>query len=324
MKLSIAVPMIIVAALGVSAAPSAAASIPGEVTTNPCKRLTADEVLYDTHDADRVTFATAKSYRDTEVLITGCVNTADGYVQEWQSTGFAGRTGFAPPGEMWQNTLYSPSGSFSFTEALGREDPGTELEYHTINRSSRWGGERGPNYNQYFEGVDGGADENLWFYLQQGYYEQAAVINWNREPDMPTVQGASFAIFFHAGNALTVGCISTDLATVIGLLKAATPGDRIVMGVEDAVFAADTTVGQGQDRGQDSDLDSDRDLGASSTPDISSTPDVDPAAGAAEASALSEEAEPQFPSGAVIAGSGLVAVLVAALALMGRRRRPGR
>jgi L,D-peptidoglycan transpeptidase YkuD (ErfK/YbiS/YcfS/YnhG family) len=204
--------------------------------------LNASEVLLPTLDADRVTFATAKTYGDVEVLITGCAKTDEGYVQEWQSTGFAGRSGFAPPGKMWQNTLYSPSGSFSFTEALGRENPGTKLHYYTLNPNSRWGGEPGPTYNQYFEGKDGGADENLWFYLQQGDYEQAAVINWNRKPDMPTVQGASFAIFLHAGNSPTVGCISTDLETVTQLLQSATPGDRIIMGVEAAVFTMETTI----------------------------------------------------------------------------------
>lgn len=232
-----AVPLAVSAVLGLSTAPVTALPAAGAVA-NPCERLSAGEVLYPTYDADRVTFATAKSYGDMDVLITGCVKAGAGYVEEWQSTGFSGRSGFAPPGKMWQDTLYSPSGSFSFTEALGRKDPGTALKYHTINRNSRWGGEPGPTYNQYFEGEDGGADENLWFYLRQGDYEQAAVINWNREPDMPTVQGASFAIFLHAGNSPTVGCISTDLRTVTRLLKSATPGDRIVMGVERAVFSA--------------------------------------------------------------------------------------
>ena len=206
--------------------------------SGPCARLNAGEVAYPAHDAGRVTFATAASYGESRVLITGCARTGEGYVQEWQATGFAGVSGFAPAGKMWEDTGYSPVGSFTFTEALGRADPGTALEYHTVNRWSRWGGQHGPTYNQYFEGRGGRADENLWRYMRQGYYEQAAVINWNREPDMPTVQGASFAIFFHTGNEVTVGCISTDLDTVTALLRTAVPGDRIIMGVEADVFAA--------------------------------------------------------------------------------------
>ncbi|WP_230025759.1 hypothetical protein [Arthrobacter sp. zg-Y769] len=191
-----------------------------------------------------MTFATAEKYGAAETRLTGCVFEDGAYVQEWQSWGFSGRNGFAPPGSMWENTLYSPTGSFSFTEALGRSNPGTQLEYHELNPSSRWGGEHGATYNQYFEGEGAGADENLWRYMEQGLYEQAAVINWNRPPDMPTRQGASFAIFFHAGYAPTWGCISTDLATVTRLLRKAVPGDRIVMGTVEDVFTASAAASE--------------------------------------------------------------------------------
>lgn len=295
MSLLLAAFLVLPAVVGFSAEPGPA-SPPVGITTNPCERLNAGEVLHPTYGADRVTFATAKSYGDTEVLITGCANTAEGYLQEWQSTGFAGRSGFAPPGKMRQNTLYSPSGSFSFTEALGRKNPGTQLEYHTINRLSRWGGEPGPAYNQYFEGKDRGADENLWFYLQQGDYEQAAVINWNREPDMPTVEGASFAIFLHAGSSPTLGCISTDLGTVTRLLISARPGDRIVMGVEPTVF---TTAA--------------KTIPAPEAGDEGRAPSPAPAV-------------PQ-PSARVLAvGAGVAAILAGAFFIAGNRKRlmPGR
>ena len=209
--------------------------------TNPCARLNAGEVRYDVAGAKRVTFATAEKYGATKTRLTGCVRRSDGYTQEWQSWGYSGRNGFAPPGSMWENTLYSPTGSFTFTEALGRSNPGTGLTYYTVKQGSRWGGEHGPTYNQYFEGAGGPADEDLWRYMEQGLYEQAAVINWNRPPDMPTRQGASFAIFFHAGYAPTWGCISADLSTVVRLLKTAVPGDRIVMGTVDDVFTAPAT-----------------------------------------------------------------------------------
>jgi L,D-peptidoglycan transpeptidase YkuD (ErfK/YbiS/YcfS/YnhG family) len=214
---------------------------PAGVSPNPCDRLAAGEVKFDVGDAARVTFATARAYGESEVLLTGCVADGDGgYWQEWQTTGFAGRNGFAPEGRMWENTLFSPTGTFTVTEALGRADPGTKLKYYQLNESSRWGGEKGPTYNQYFEGEGGPADENLWRYMNSGLYEQAAVINWNRPPDMPVTQGASFAIFLHAGNAKTWGCISTDLATVTAFLRTAVPGDRMVMGVQKDVFVAST------------------------------------------------------------------------------------
>ena len=211
------------------------------VSANPCERLAAGEVKFDAGTADRVTFATARAYGESEVLITGCVADGEGgYEQEWQATGFGGRNGFAPEGRMWENTLLSPTGTFTVTEALGRKNPGTELAYYTLNEASRWGGEKGPTYNQYFEGEGGPADENLWRYMDSGLYEQAAVINWNRPPDMPVTQGASFAIFLHAGNAKTWGCISTDLATVTNFLRTAVPGDRMVMGIQEDVFIAST------------------------------------------------------------------------------------
>jgi L,D-peptidoglycan transpeptidase YkuD (ErfK/YbiS/YcfS/YnhG family) len=219
------------AAVSVPTAAEAAAQV-----YNPCQRLSAGQVKYPSYAANRVTFATAVDRSQSAVVITGCVRSGSGYAQEWQTTGFAGSKGFSAQNMAWEDTWKSPTGSFSFTEALGRSNPGTTLKYYTVNPYSRWGGERGPNYNQYFEGIGGESDENLWTYMNQGFYEQAAVINWNRYPDMPTVQGASFAIFFHAGNVPSAGCISTNLGTVVQLLKTNRPGDRIIMGAVDDIF----------------------------------------------------------------------------------------
>lgn len=248
-RFGLAMAAAILASLSALSALSATAAAAGSETTvatsqeeEPCARLSAGEVRYAVGEAERVTFATAEKYGSTETRLTGCVLGEGGYEQEWESRGFSGRNGFAPAGRMWENTLYSPTGSFTFTEALGRSNPGTELEYHELNPNSRWGGEHGDTYNQYFEGDGGSADENLWRYMEQGLYEQAAVINWNRPPDMPTRQGASFAIFFHAGKAPTWGCISTDLATVVRLLQTAVPGDRIVMGTVEDIFTSSRTA----------------------------------------------------------------------------------
>ncbi|MGG5173049.1 hypothetical protein ACQR35_12890 [Pseudarthrobacter sp. J1738] len=171
------------------------------------------------------------------------------YKQEWQTTGYAGSNGFATFNNEWEDTYRSPTGSFTFTEALGRKNPGTALSYHTIKPTSRWGGEPGPKYNQYFEGRGGESDENLYTNMNAGYYEQAAVINWNRQPDMEVTQHASFAIFFHAGNVPSAACISTHLGTVTRLLQTNRPGDRIVMGAVSDVFkgsayGTDTTLGK--------------------------------------------------------------------------------
>ncbi|GAB3259345.1 L,D-transpeptidase family protein [Arthrobacter pigmenti] len=206
--------------------------------TNPCTRLNHGQVKYNTHEAKRVTFATARTRSSNYVRITSCVKRNGKYQQEWVSSGRAGLRGFAAQGKLWENTWKSPTGSFSVTEALGRKDPGTKLKYHRIKPNSKWGGERTRHYNQYFEGRGGESDENLWRYMNQGYYEQAAVINWNRKPDMTTVRGASFAIFLHAGNTTSAGCISTHLSTVKRFLRTAVPGDRMVLGAVRDIFTS--------------------------------------------------------------------------------------
>lgn len=203
---------------------------------NPCQRLSDGQTKFSGYGANRVTFATATDRNSDVLTITACVRSGSGYVQEWQDWGYGGINGFAAQNQEWEDTYRSPTGSFSFTEALGRSNPGTALSYHTINYWSRWGGERGANYNQYFEGAGGPADENLYDNMNLGYYEQAAVINYNRQPDSAVVQGASFAIFFHAGRVPSAGCISTSLSTVNRLLQTNRPGDRIVMGAVDDVF----------------------------------------------------------------------------------------
>lgn len=203
---------------------------------NPCQRLSAGQVKYNSFGANRVTFATATSRESNVVTLTGCVRSGNGYVQEWQDWGYAGLKGFAGPGLTWEDTFKSPTGSYSVTEALGRSNPGTALSYHTVTPDSRWGGEYGPTYNQYFEGRGGPSDENLYTYMNQGYYEQAAVINYNRQPDMNTVQGASYAIFLHAGRTTSAGCLSTSLEVVNRFLRSNRPGDRIIMGAVDDIF----------------------------------------------------------------------------------------
>src|SRR6478735_2874553 len=204
---------------------------------NPCARLSAGQTKFSGFGANRVTFATATTRNTSLLTITGCARSGNRYVQEWQDWGSGGQYGFAAQNREWEDTYRSPTGSFSFTEALGRSNPGTALKYYTINSRSRWGGEWNRNYNQYFEGTGGEADENLWTFMNQGYYEQAAVINYNRPPDSKkTVLGASYAIFFHAGRAPSAGCVSTSLATVTRLLRTNRPGDRIIMGAVDDVF----------------------------------------------------------------------------------------
>ena len=225
----------LVGAAALLVAPAPAAEAAAQVY-NPCARATSGQTKYSTFGATRVTFVTTTTRNSNVATITGCVRRGNTYHQEWQDWGYVGLKGFAAPGLTWENTFRSPTGSYSVTEALGRANPGTALKYRTVNKNSRWGGEYGPTYNQYFEGAGGESDENLWTYMKQGYYEQAAVINYNRSPDMKVTQGASYAIFLHAGRTTSAGCVSTSLATTTRFIRSAQPGDRIIMGAVDDVF----------------------------------------------------------------------------------------
>ncbi|WP_427007386.1 hypothetical protein [Pseudarthrobacter sp. H2] len=218
---------------GLTALPSTAHGAAQE--TAPCAKLTAREVRFSAGGAGRVVFATATDFDQNTVLITGCVRDADGYVPEWQVAGFIGENGFAPEGMLRDGQYRSPTGSFSATEALGLADPGTRLSYHKVNPRSRWGGPGSPSYNDYLEGGSA-ADENLWYWANQGTYAQAAVINYNRLPDSVPVPGADYAIFLGAGNRVSAGCVSTTLEASTQVVKTLVPGDRFIMGVVSDVF----------------------------------------------------------------------------------------
>lgn len=88
------------------------------------------------------------------------------YVTEWHTDGFVGASGFVGPGEASGPTrnLYSPSGSFTVTEAFGLSNPGTALPRRTLIPNSCWGGNHWtPTYNKYHEyNKWEGLDENMW------------------------------------------------------------------------------------------------------------------------------------------------------------------
>lgn len=206
--------------------------------TGPCQRINELRPGIDPGGGNRLLFALATEYGETQVVITSCARGPLGYAEEWRAEGFAGKNGFAKPGPVLINSLQTPSGAYSISEAFGRSDPGTMLPYHQVGKDSYWGGSAGENFNNYFQGAGVWPDEPLWTYMESGMYEQAAVINYNRPPDMDAVPGRTFAIFLHAGSAETWGCISTDLDTVTRVLQGAKPGDHIIMGVESEMFAA--------------------------------------------------------------------------------------
>lgn len=207
----------------------------------PCARLSAGQVKYYGHGAQRVTFATTTDRLQTRALVTSCVRSGTRYVQEWQSPGYVGRSGFKPPGVPSGHTRFefSPTGSYSVTEGFGVYNPGTRLGFRLLNRNSRWGGggQYASNYNRYFESTSHVfPDENMWDFATRGDYRQGAVINYNRPPDSGITRGAGFAIFLHANPSPTAGCISLPEGLVTRYLRNAVPGDRIIMGAVGDIF----------------------------------------------------------------------------------------
>jgi uncharacterized protein with LGFP repeats/L,D-peptidoglycan transpeptidase YkuD (ErfK/YbiS/YcfS/YnhG family) len=206
-----------------------------------CEAINRGGVKYDTAGAKRVSFAIAERYSTTPVTFATCLKGDAGYKLEWNAPGYAGESGFAWAGIATGPTInkFSPTGSFTVTEAFGLGNPGTALNYISLNSYSRWGGRLNSNYNKYFESsADVFPDENMWYYATRPShdYRQGVVINYNRPPDSPIVMNAGFAIFLHANRVPTWGCISLLEDDVTRFIRSAVPGDRFVMGVGGDVF----------------------------------------------------------------------------------------
>ncbi|MEO3827001.1 L,D-transpeptidase family protein [Actinomadura sp. B10D3] len=205
---------------------------------DPCQALNRGESRYDPGAARHVVFAVAAAYGTTEVTVTECVRKGRSWRKVLGTPGHVGRNGYAEPGAKREGDGMSPTGSYSLTEAFGEGDPGTALPYRTLRDTGDcWGSTIGDErYNRYYRGTCLPADEDLSQIMKDGPYRQAVVIDYNRPPDSPIVQGNGSAIFMHVGAGPTAGCVSMarpELETVMGTLR---PHDRIIMGTRQALF----------------------------------------------------------------------------------------
>lgn len=207
-----------------------------------CDTLNDGRIKYPTGNARHVTITFAADYGQSYATVLYCKRVAGTYVAEWKTDGRVGASGFRQPGIPSGPTRYnfSPTGSFSVTEAFGLGNPGTALPYRLLNPNSRWGGNPWTDtYNKYFESNTWiGWDENMWYFAtgRSHDYRQGAVLNYNRPPDSEIVQDAGFAIFLHEHKVPTAGCISLDDWAVEDFLRNSVPGDRIIMGVHRDIF----------------------------------------------------------------------------------------
>jgi L,D-peptidoglycan transpeptidase YkuD (ErfK/YbiS/YcfS/YnhG family) len=204
-----------------------------------CQKLNNGRSRYSTYGANRVLLTFTQGYGQSYATNVYCVRMAGTYVQDWRTDGYVGASGFKAPGVPSGPTryLYSPTGSYSVTEAFGLGNPGTALPYRTLNPRSRWGGNPWTaTYNKYFESSSWvGWDENMWYFATRAThdYRQGVVVNYNR-PNI--VQDAGFAIFLHMNKVPTAGCISLDDWAVVDYIRKSRPGDRIIMGTYSALF----------------------------------------------------------------------------------------
>ncbi len=208
-----------------------------------CSALNEGRSKYPTGNANRVLLTFAGEYAQSYANAAYCKRVAGTYVTDWRTDARVGASGFKRPGVPSGPTRYnfSPTGSYSVTEAFGLGNPGTALPYKVLNPNSRWGGNpHTPTYNKYFESKSWiGWDENMWYFAtgRTHDYLQGAVLNYNRPPDSEIVQDAGFAIFLHMNKAPTAGCIALDDWAVEDYLRKSVPGDRIIMGVARDIFA---------------------------------------------------------------------------------------
>ncbi|MEX5294446.1 hypothetical protein QYM41_04090 [Kocuria sp. CPCC 205268] len=204
-----------------------------------CHHLNTGRSVQPTRNAARVSLTIAEGYGRSQATFVNCVRIGGNYVEEWRTSAYVGASGFKRPGVPSGHTqyLYSPQGSYSVTESFGVYNPGTALPYRQLNPNSRWGGRLGTLYNKYFESTGyTWPDENMWYFSLSGDYRLGVVINYNRPPDSPIVQGNGFAIFLHANKKPTAGCIALHEHEVARYMRTARPGDRIIMGVRADLF----------------------------------------------------------------------------------------
>jgi L,D-peptidoglycan transpeptidase YkuD (ErfK/YbiS/YcfS/YnhG family) len=131
-----------------------------------------------------------------------------------------GAMGVGPTNESLSRT---PSGDFPLTGAFGRRpNPGTTMPYFQTDVRDWWDSNpTSPTYNLHVRRTTspGGNSENL--YLAGGVYDYSIVIGYNTA----RVPGAGSAIFLHVSNGrATAGCVATNAATVVSLLRWLRPG----------------------------------------------------------------------------------------------------
>ena len=140
-----------------------------------------------------------------------------------------GDQGIGEPSETADRT---PAGTFPITSAFGRApDPGARLPYRQVGPDDWWVADvASPLYNTPQVCAPGTCpfDEADAEHLVDAgpAYDHAIVLDANTAP---TVPGAGSAYFLHVGAGPTAGCVATDDATVVALLRRLDPARHPVV-----------------------------------------------------------------------------------------------
>jgi len=143
--------------------------------------------------------------------------------------------GSAGIGQQSEGSTRTPQGTFTLTEAFGRDaDPGTALPYHQTRPNDWWVSDvHSPEYNTLQNCVDCPFDTSVseHLYYITPYYDYAVVMDVNRWPAVP---GDGSAFFLHiTDHAPTAGCVAIDRDPLLTIMRWLNPDQhpRIATGV---------------------------------------------------------------------------------------------
>jgi L,D-peptidoglycan transpeptidase YkuD (ErfK/YbiS/YcfS/YnhG family) len=185
---------------------------------------------------DQVVTVTAPSSASTHAILRAWQRAPAG---PWSSIlgAVPARIGSAGIGQASESQARTPAGTFTLTQAFGRNpDPGTGLRYFRVSSDDWWVSDvSSPEYNTHQVCAPGtcpfdeSAGENL--YRVGEPYAFAVVIDYNRNPVRP---GAGWAFFVHVSDGSpTAGCVAVPRDDMVSLLRWLDPGEHpeIILGV---------------------------------------------------------------------------------------------
>lgn len=130
----------------------------------------------------------------------------------------AAHVGATGIGRASEGSQHTPAGTFSLTQAFGRQtDPGTRMPYFRTDALDWW--DENPSSSTYNLHVrrsssPGGASENL--YYSGSVYDYVVNMNYNTA----RVPGAGSAFFLHVSDGTpTAGCVSVSRSVMVALLR---------------------------------------------------------------------------------------------------------